>query len=159
DKMTGQATLDSTYPNGSYRVVINTVHDGTRSSVLSLTGDAYPNDPHFSNFAAAQAIDPATNFTLTWDAFVGGTVDDIIQVIIGDAVTGDVIFETPLAAQAGALAGNVTSVTIPSNTLLHGRTYVAQLVFAKITAANNASYPGVPGVTGYFEQTDFSLAT
>src|SRR5262249_26830620 len=66
-KFTTLNDLNTAFPNGNYQMVLNTTHDGTRTSTLPLTGDAYPgNDPHISNFDAAQLINPTNSFILTW---------------------------------------------------------------------------------------------
>jgi len=82
--------LNTAFPSGTYTVTMQTVNDGQRAIQLSLTGDVYPDTPHISNFTAAQAVVPSQDFTLTWDAWGGGTVQDIVQVRIVDSSDNDV---------------------------------------------------------------------
>src|SRR4030095_4562077 len=58
-----------------------------------------------------------------------------------------------------AFNGTRTGVTIPGGTLAPDQTYHAWLVFAKVRSRATNSYPAVPGVTGFFRQTAFSLRT
>ena len=81
--LTLRTAIDAAYPNGNYALIINAVNDGTKSNLLSVTGNTYPvTTPHISNFTAAQAIDPCVDFVLTWDAFSGGTTNDYVQLEI-----------------------------------------------------------------------------
>ncbi len=77
--------LDSAYGKGTYVFSIHTPLDGRHTPVLVLTNDAYPNVPHVSNWAAAQAINSEAPFRLTWDAFSGGKASDYVQLIIQDS--------------------------------------------------------------------------
>jgi hypothetical protein len=150
--------LDVAFPNGSYRIVLQTVHDGQRTLTLSLTGDAYPNDPHCSNYNAAQGVDPAASFTVNWDVFAGGTTADFVELKLKDD-QGQTILDTPQPGQAGALNGTSTGYTIPVGTLAAGRTYSVRLLFAKVTSLDTSSYSGAPAVTAYTAETRFALLT
>ncbi|MBI5774037.1 MAG: hypothetical protein HZA89_09885 [Verrucomicrobia bacterium] len=155
-----QTSLDSAFLNGTYTVTVKTVHDGTRTVALALTGNVYPPTPTVSNLAAAQAIVHSNSFTLTWSAFTGGTTNDYVSVSIENA-TGNyaTLFETPDVGQPGALNGTHTSVVIPANTLYPGRTYEARLFFAKLTTRDTTSYPGVLALAGYLKDTQFTVQT
>lgn len=74
---------DDLYPTGTYRLHIESA-DGTRIVPLTLIGGAYPAPPHVNNFAAAQVIDSTQGFTLSWDAFEGATIDDLVEIEITD---------------------------------------------------------------------------
>jgi hypothetical protein len=158
-KFTTLAALNAAAPNGNYRLVIDAVHDGTHTITLPLNGDAYPGtNPHISNFTAAQAVNPAAAFTLTWDAFSGGTTTDFIQAIIAD-VSGTALFQTPDPGQSGALNGTATSVVIPANTLPAATTLGGQLLIARPVATDSTAYPGVTGFASYYKFTQFGLTT
>lgn len=153
-----QATLDAAFPSGSYTVTMKTVNDGTRAIALSLTGDLYPDTPHVSNFTAAQAVIPSQNFTLTWDAWVGGTAQDVVQVRIVDSGMQDVV-SSPEMGQPGALTGLSTSFLIPARKLRPGQTYGVELLFGRASEFNQSSYPGVTGLAAYFKRSQFQLIT
>ena len=94
-----------------------------------------PPAPHLSNFAAAQAINPAQPFTLSWDPYSGGTASDFIYVNVGS------LFQTPGPGTNGALPGTATSATIPANTLQTNQSYVGDITFYHlILTTNGASY-------------------
>jgi len=153
-----QSALDAAYPNGSYRFTMNTVHDGLRIAPVSMTGDAYPNPPRIANYSAAQAINPSASFTVIWDAFAGGTTNDIIKLEI-DKPTGGLLFGSPDLLRPGQLTGTATSFIIPANTLVAGMGYTARVKFWKASSINNSSYPGVVGAGVYSSTTEFLITT
>ncbi len=158
DAFTGLSALNAAYPNGDFRLVMDTVHDGQKSVTLRVSGDAYPSHPRISNFDAAQAVDPSKAFTLRWDAFSGGTASDFVQVALQDD-TGREAFRTPDAALAGALTGQATSVLIPAFALPPGKNFTGRLHFVRIQRLDTTTYPGATGAAGYFKETEFTLAT
>jgi hypothetical protein len=151
--------LAAAYPNGTYTFSLGTVHDGTRSVSVNLTGDTYPPKPHVSNFGAAQSVNPAQDFTLTWDAWAGGTINDGIQVQISDWLTGADLFQTPPPGQPGSLTGTATAAVIPRGTLQPGRAYLVVLSFSRFTITPAGAYPGVVGVAVYGRGTGLLLNT
>lgn len=158
DAFTNKAGLDAVYTSGVYALSINAANQGLLLAPLNLPADAYPaTTPHISNFTAAQTVDSAANFTLTWDAFSGGTASDFIVVDIDSSTGGG--FSTPDFDEPGALDGTATSLIISNNTLQAGTTYEGRLLFIKIMTSDTNSIPGATGVTAYFKQTVFNLVT
>lgn len=163
-KFASQSALDTAYPNGNYQIVIQALHDGTKTSTLALNGNAYPaGAPTISNafdpsFGAVVVTNPASNFTLSWAPFSGGTTSDFIQVTIADSL-GNLLLRTPDPGQPGALNGTNASLVIPANTLPTGSQIFAALVFAKVVQLNSTGYPGVPGYAAYYTETDFGFVT
>ncbi len=158
-KFATTSALDAAYPDGSYQMVIGAVHDGTRTLTLTLNGGTYPaNVPYLSNFAQAQTVNPASGFTVAWTPFSGGTANDVILLSFSDT-TGNTRFKTPDPGQLGCLNGTVSSFTLPPNTLPAGLLLGGALTFAKVVSLDTTSYPGVPGYTAYYTQTQFALAT
>ena len=78
--------------------------------------------------AVAQTINPTQPFTLTWDAFSGGTSADYISVGVDDQ-DSDTIFKTADLGSPNALKGTATSVVIPAGTLQAGSNYNATIGF------------------------------
>ncbi|HEX5400514.1 MAG TPA: hypothetical protein VFY06_15815 [Verrucomicrobiae bacterium] len=158
-KFATPSDLDTAYPNGNYQLVIDSVFDGIKTLTLPLNGGVYPvAAPHISDYANTQAINPGIPFTLTWDAFSGGTSNDFIQLTIENN-SGTSLFETPPPGQVGALNGTATSTVIPAGRLAANTAFTAQVIFVKTTAIDTNSYPGVPGIAGYVKETDFSVST
>jgi hypothetical protein len=151
--------LDAAYPAGSYTISLNTAHDGAHAGTLNLGANAFPAAPRVSNYTAAQAVNPMSDFTVTWDGFAGGTHNDYIQLRVRDVFTDEEVLATPEALQAGALTGQSLSVTIPAGTLEPNRDYEGSLRFAKITATNSAGYAGAPGFAVFNSETVFGLHT
>src|ERR1051326_5515943 len=153
-----KSALDTAFPNGIYTFSFYTADDGVRTPSLGVPGDAYPSTPHLTNWSAAQMINSEADFTLAWDAFAGGTLNDGIQVMVLDQFNSEV-FVTPDYAAPGAMTGQSRSVVIPANTLMAGESYQARLVFTKVLPLNTLAYPGAAGGVIYFKDTTFPLLT
>lgn len=154
--------LDAVYPDGIYQVNVTTAHDGSKVFNLPVTNIiATLPTPRLSNFATAQAINPSLDFTVAWDAFAGGTVNDFVQFQLQEMGTDmGHSFKTPRVGEPGAFNGTNTSVTIPAYTLKAGRTYSGSLLFGRLSVAlDTNTYPGAVGVAASFKETDFNLRT
>ena len=153
-----QADLDQFFADGDYTITFNTVHNGTQTVTLSLAGASLPNAPTVSNFGAAQAVDSTQPFTLTWEAFVGGTVDDLIQVEIERdfGLGSEEVFESPEPGEPGALDGTATSITIPEKTFAPGRSYEVQVTFIKVLDTDT-SLPEVTALARFVSETELEL--
>ena len=130
----------------------NNTHTNVALSVPPNNGPATA--PHIINLTAAQMIDPAADFTLQWDPFTGGTTNDLVEVQIENVSSN--LFDSGALPGSGALDGTATSVTIPANTLVAGRSYVGHLLFENIYYVTNGF---APGYSGYGQDTDFYLST
>jgi hypothetical protein len=127
--------FEAAYPSGSYTFTVISNSSSQAVAVNLSAAMLQPNAPQVTNFAAAQAIDPAQPFRLGWNPFQGGTASDYIVVSIGD------VFSTPDAGEANALRGTDTSVVIPAGTLQPGTTHTATIGFYRWTYdASNPSY-------------------
>ena len=153
-----QVSLDGAYPNGAYQFTLSCVNDGLRTVTLNLTNNAYPPTPHISNFDAAQFLQPANDFTLTWDALPASDAHDFVQLTIMDEY-GDQVYQTPNFWEDGSLSGAAVSATIPAGTLGAAQTYTAKLLFAKKTDGDTNSFPAGVGAASYYKQVQFSLGT
>jgi hypothetical protein len=159
DSFTNQASIDAAYPPGNYTFGLFGLHDGLLFPVLSMPPAAYPNPPHVSNFAAAQAINPLAPFTLQWDAIPGAATNDCIWVVVTDN-GGNPVFSTqrPSLDPAAALPGTATSVVIPTNTFQTGHAYSGSITYFRTTSVNMSAYQNVPGVTLVAAATALPLA-
>ena len=119
-----KAALDAAFGQGNYVFTIHTRDDGTHTSTLVLPADAYPNTPHIANWEAAQSAQAGSDFTITWDTFVGGNTNDYVQLNI-DNTNGNSVFQSRRPLVLGALNGADTSVLIPANTMVAGNSYHA----------------------------------
>jgi hypothetical protein len=135
---TSLATMNGTWGDATYtfNIYSNGVNTLTGTANLS-SGIVQPSAPHLANYTAAQSVDASQSFTLSWDAFSGGTASDFIYVNIGD------IFVTPEPGKPGALAGMVTSVQIPAGTLGANSNYQSFVTFYHVLATSNATYTSI----------------
>lgn len=153
-----QSTMDAAFPNGTYQVVIEGTNDGAVTNTIVITGDSYPATPHFDSFAAAQAIDPATDFNLTWEPISGATENDYISLELVDCQDENVV-STPAPGEAGALNGTSTNYVIRARSLRPGMMYKVKMIVAHFTTFNTNSYPGAMVVGGYVKEVYLPIAT
>jgi hypothetical protein len=161
-KFPSLAALEAAAPAGNYVLTANTLHDGQRKLTLTLPAEtvaSFPQAPHLSNWPAAQSIKPGADFTLTWDPFVGGTTNDFILVQVADQNTGNILLETGLPNEPGALNGKAASVVIPAALLAPSTNYLVEIGFYKVVTGNTASYPGALGIVAFSSQTDLGITT
>jgi len=153
DSDANQTTLDNTYGNGNYIFNLVAANSNEQVTVNLPASLAQPGAPQISNFTAAQSVNPAQPFTLTWNAFAGGTVTDYVFVTIGG------VFSTPPPGSSYALAGTATSVQIPANTLQPGSNYDSFISFYHYILATNTVSAGYTTAAYRYADTEFSLIT
>lgn len=155
-----KAQIDSAFPPGQYRFVIDNVNDGRKNTPLELPPQAYPNVPRILNFNELQEVEPGQNFDIAWAPFESGLPRDFVFLEIADAQdTDDVIFSSGWFFEPEALNGTNTSITIPEGTLAYDSEYLGRLLFVKRGSINRTDYQGAIGYSGYFRDTVFSINT
>jgi len=132
--MTSSNAFEAAFPQGTYTFYVSATASNQTVPVLLPTDMKQPNPPHITNFVAAQSVNATQAFTLGWEAFVGGTGTDYVNVAIGNA------WKTPDPWTAGALSGTATSVTIPANSLQPNSNYTATVAFYHAVGVSNATY-------------------
>jgi len=152
------STLNSDFPDGTYLLNMQTAHDGTLQPSLNLTGSAFPQGPHISNFTPLQNINANGYFQINWDSFQGGTASDYIRFEVDDTA-GNVIIQTPNMDKGGILDGTVTNMPIAPGVLLPGQTYKVFLTLQKNMVVDRVSRPGTIGVAAYFSETKCDVVT
>lgn len=151
------AALQTAYPAGNYLFSFATRNNGARTNTFNYAADAYPNPPQITNFDAAQQINPAQPFALSW-SIPGATAADHVQLLIQDGASQ--LVATPLIPGAvGALTGAATAHIVPANTFQRGRTYTATLICSRHTTRDTINYNGVLGSSGFSRATSFTMAT
>ncbi len=158
-KYNTQTALNTHYPDGNYALGINAIHDGTKTLNLALTGAAYPNAPHLTDFPTLQMVNANGYFQATWGPFAGGTSNDFVQFRIED-LAGNKLFETPDYGKPGALNGTALSTLVYAPGILTaGQTNNGTLTFQTNVVVDSNSYPGAVGVADYYIRTSFSVIT
>jgi hypothetical protein len=147
---TNLATFDATFPTGNYQFTVNSSSSNQTVNVNLPSSLLQPNAPHISNFAAAQTVNANQPFTLSWDAFSGGTTADFIFLDVGE------VFVTAQPGAPGALAGTATSVQIPAGKLAANSNYDCSIGFYHALTTSNASYATIAYVATV---TRFTLTT
>lgn len=157
-----QSVVDGYLPNSTpFTVTMQTVHDGTKAGNLTLSGNTYPNTPLATNYAAMQAVGPGTNFTIYWNAFTGGTTNDVViaSVVASQYAPYGSLTNSALPGTAGALNGTSRTWTIPAGFLQPSSNYWVRVVFYKVVTTNKTAYAGVTGYGVYAKGTTVPLAT
>jgi len=149
---TNQTTLDSTFGNGNYLFDLDTATSNEQVTIDLPATLVQPSTPQISDYAAAQSVNPAQAFTLTWGPFVGGTASDSVFVTIGTN------FSTPEPRTSNALPGTATSVVIPANTFLPGNNYDSFIGFYHLILHSNVS-AGYTTAAYRSTSTEFNLST
>jgi hypothetical protein len=147
--------LTSAFPGGDYQF---TVSDMTITVTLP-SGNALPNAPTLSNYAADQSIDVTKDFTLSWEPFNGGVGRDFISVILADESGQGSNFQSEPFGCPGALDGTSSSLFIPANTLASNTTYQAQISFVKVLTFDTNSIPGDALLAGTETDTVATIST
>jgi len=148
---TSLATMNGTWGDGNYIFNVYSNAVNTLSGTANLSASiVQPPAPHLANYTAAQSVNAGQTFTLTWDAFSGGTASDFIYVNIGN------IFVTAPPGQSGALNGTVTSIQIPAAALATNSSYPSYVTFYHVLTTSNAAY-GTIAYRG--ASTQFTLTT
>jgi hypothetical protein len=135
-----QTTFEQKYPEGNYVFNLTNKPANFQATVTLPTTMAQPNLPFITNYDAAQKINAAQPFTVSWGALQNGTSSDFIVLTINGS--GATVFQTP-SAGSNVLRGTVTSVIIPAGTFTDASTYSATLLFFRFLGVTNATYATV----------------
>ncbi|MGO8676208.1 MAG: Ig-like domain-containing protein [Limisphaerales bacterium] len=147
-----QTTLDNAFGNGNYLFALDTASTNELATIDLPATLVQPGAPQISDYTAAQSVNPAQAFTLTWEPFVGGTASDTIFVTIGAD------FSTAAPTTSNALPGTATSVAIPANTLQPGSNYDSFISFYHLILNSNIS-AGYTTAAYRYSSTEFNLST
>jgi hypothetical protein len=151
------AQRETAFPAGAYTLRFDQA--GQPQRVIQMTMPAtLPPVPRLQNFEAAQAINPASDFTLTWNAFTGANAatDYLSLFIFSDSET---IFAAPDPCVPRELPVTATSIVIPAGTLQAGRTYTANLSFTRGFYMSTNAIPEMAGYGSLMSTTEFSIRT
>jgi hypothetical protein len=134
--ITAPASFGATFPSGNYVFNLQGTTPTQRVTLNFPSGLIQPNAPHVNNFAAAQAVNPALPFLLSWDPFQGAGTADIVSVTIGNP---PVFTTVPPGGGPGTLNGTSTSVLIPAGTFQPNGHYDATILFERFIGMNNST--------------------
>ncbi len=155
-----QAELDVAYPNGTYTYTLTRESGGpTQFSMQMPVAGSYPPVPTVANFAAAQNINPAQDFTLQFNALTGASGGDAIFLEIEDEAGEESVLSAPDLCIPLELPNTATSFTIPAGTLAAGKTYVGYLAYGRSFFASLTSPPNFDSYGFVGRQTVFTLTT
>ncbi|MFT5129218.1 MAG: hypothetical protein ACI8W8_002840, partial [Rhodothermales bacterium] len=132
-----KAALDAAYPNGSY--VVHVLDDGLDETVtLKLTGDNYPGTPRITNFNDLQIVNPAQEFTISWNVFSNAvTNNSFIELAVEDAVDDDIMYFSQSIIPSSTQSLVIPANTLPANTAMS--VYLRFYTFAHIPGADRGA--------------------
>jgi len=150
---TNHATFTNTFPSGTYVYSVTSGGNTQQVSINLSASITQPGAPRVSNYTAAQNVDPTQPFTLTWDAFPGGTSSDYIAVTVGS-------WNSPNLGASNLLTGLSNSITIPANTLAANTNYSVGVSFYRYVLTSNTLFSAPYLANGYkVTGTRFTLLT
>jgi len=146
-------TFNARFPSGTYTFNVQSVSSNQLVAVTWPPTSTLPQPPapRISNFPATQVVDSAQPFTLSWDAFAGGTgANDAVSI---QMVTPQGLVVLP----TNAFAGTVTSLLIPAHTFSENTDCTVDLNFVHVILITN----GTAYITEAFRTTttQFDLKT
>jgi hypothetical protein len=154
---TDEAALDASFPSGNYTLRFGQLNQPER--VVPMTLPPIPSTvPRIANLAAAQSIDSAQNFTLSWNAFNAAGSGNYIVVVLSDS-NGETAFMAPNPCIPRPLASTATSVVIPADTLKPGVTYDGLIQFGKNFYSASNAIPNMFGDGRVMRSTYFKVQT
>jgi hypothetical protein len=158
DDFPSPSSMNSTYRGGKYKLSVETLSDGTFSTVLSLGVERKFSVPQLLNWNEAQSVDSSLPFTFQWNPFVGATTNDYVRFTVADD-SGEYLVYTPDEFEPGVLPGSTQSYTISDNTLTPGKRYLVNVVFVKMSGVRTD--PGYSIRTGIasVHTTEFYIHT
>jgi len=145
------------YPPGPYTLRID--QQGEPESNVHLDLPTAPATiPQIVNYAEAQAIHQAADFTLSWNAFSPQSAGAFIELLVTDEF-GKLIFKAPNSCVSRPLSPADTSVVIPANYLRAGLNYHGLLRFGSEFYLSSNDVPFMVGTGIVQRTTSFILGT
>jgi hypothetical protein len=152
DTFTTQAQLDSAYQNGNFTVSIDT-SAGIFSRSIFLLPFSYPTTPQLTVPAnnwqsGALVIDPALDYTFTWNAFANAQAADVIELVIRNS-----------GVSLNPFPATQTSFTLPAGSLQPGTTYTCDLAFVRVAGVAAADPDIGAGYATFVKDTGFTISS
>ncbi|MBJ06342.1 MAG: hypothetical protein CMO40_04375 [Verrucomicrobiaceae bacterium] len=148
---------------GSYGFVFRPTGSlGETSVALTTPSGTFPDAPVITNHLEVLAVDPASDFTLSWEPVTGSGPGDFFLIVIDNSYGRSVVF-TPLPGQSGALVtdpvpASTTSLVIPAGTLPPGRNLNLSIAHVVVDGRNVGPQFGT-GTSGMASLTTTDLVT
>lgn len=152
DTFPTQAQMDAAFQNGNYTVNVNTTV-GLLSRSIFLFPFSYPTTPRLTVAAAdwqnnVLVIDPALDYTFTWNAFSNAQAADLIQFAIRNS-----------SVNLSPFPATQTSYVLPAGSLQPGTTYTSDLAFIRVAGATAGDANIGPGYATFVKDTGFMIRT
>ena len=148
---TNKTDFDADFPNGDYDYAfnyqdINTNNVADNIHVVTSLTDLYSSVvPAYTPdcFTAMQNVDPAVDFTLSWNSYSAEPGTDYARTFIGSY--DNATFNSQFGGYNTDVPPAQTSVVIPAGSLRYGRSYTILLYFSN---RQTPTFPNDDGSTG-----------
>src|SRR5690606_5438128 len=118
-----------------------------------------PPVPQVMNLQAAQAVDPASSFTIEWNSWMGFVTNDRISLEIVSPSGQSVFSAATDCAGSVELPAAATAVMIPAGTLSPGTAYTGYLSFGAVLLAEDDASARLVQRGYQYRTTRFELRT
>lgn len=147
-------SLAEHYPAGAYRFNFSALHDGARTSTVTLASTELPPIPEIIGFTNLQTIRARADLEIRWLKWPNADPKtDSVDFTLTDALGVDVnLGATGLDARSNVVA-------IFRDTLTDNRSYLGRLRFIRHQTAEQPSYPGARGRASLISETTFYIST
>ena len=150
-----EAALEGAYPQGGYTVRFNQTAQPERAIAMAMPATPAV-IPKIANYAEAQTIDAAKDFTLQWNSFSPQGPGAFIRLIITDE-RGNLVFMAPNPCLPRTLDPTATSIVIPVKYFSPAVNYQGQLQFGLNFYSSTIDVPQMVGYGAVQRNTSFTL--
>jgi len=153
DTFTTQSQMDLAYGSGNYTLSMNTSAGTFSRSILLFSLFGYPTTPMLTVPAnnwqgGALMIDPAFDYTFTWNSFANAQATDVIQLAIRNS-----------GLNFGQFSATQTSFTLTAGSLQPNTTYTADLAFIRLAGFFAGDTDVGQGFAGLVKDNTFTIVT
>lgn len=147
--------VDAAYPAGTYQMNLTPTGKVPIAVNLALPANSWPVTPQIVNLGQINPADATKDFVIQWNGFSGAVGNDSLEISISDNNT--VIFNAPNECKNIPLSVAATSITIPANTLVNGKTYEGMLRYMRLASIDTNTVPGYSGYGLLEKETTFLI--
>ncbi len=156
EEYASQAALDAARPAGNYTLQA-TRSSGSQSLTVSHQAADWPPTPQILNLPALQNADASSAVVVQWNGFTGAGANDSISFTLD--LGGGEYFVAPDPCAPIVLEKTATSITLPSNLMVAGRTYNASLTYHHLSTFDTNTIPDIIAMSGTTKDLNFQIVT
>lgn len=152
-----QAALDAARPAGNYTLHVTRTGGGSQSLTVSHQAADWPPTPQILNLPALQNADAASAVVVQWNGFTGAGAKDSISFTLD--LGGGEYYTAPDPCVPIVLDKTATSITLPKNLMVAGRTYNANLTYHHLSTFDTNTIPDIIASSATAKDLNFRIVT